>query len=240
MDERYYPGPELEVMQAAVNYCTWITDEIRPYVQGRCLEVGAGCGTLSRFLLRTNVQSLFCLEPAANLIAQLQIAVQCAQKPVEVINATLEEFTAATNERFESLVCINVLEHIPDDQRALQQLVELLHPNGYLCVYVPALPQLFGSMDTTFGHQRRYTRERLKVLVHRAGLRIEKLYFLNSVGVVAWWLLGKIFRQRTVTLAQVQRYDRLLIPLIRRLERIISPPIGQNLLLVAQQTRGES
>lgn len=236
MDDNYYPGPELEVMQAAVNYCTWITDEIRPYVQGRCLEVGAGRGTLSRFLLHTNVQSLCCLEPAENLISQLQRAVQCARKPVEVINETLGAFATVTSERFESIVCINVLEHILDDQKALQQMVKLLHPKGYICVYVPALPRIFGAMDTTFAHRRRYTRDQLKVLARQAGLRIERLYFLNSVGVVAWWLLGKVFRQRTITLAQVQRYDRLMIPLIRRLERIVSPPIGQNLLLVAQQT----
>lgn len=240
MDDRYYPGLELEAMQAAVHYCAWIAAEIDPYVQGRCLEVGAGRGTISRLLVRSALRSLWCLEPSINLIPQLQTAVQASPKPVTVIDATLDEFAAAANERFESIVCINVLEHIVDDQKAMQQMNALLSPGGSLCIYVPALPGIFGAMDVSFGHHRRYTRARLQTLAQQVGLRIEKLRFLNCVGVIPWWLLGKVLRRSTFTRSQAVAYDRLVIPAVRYLEGLVSPPFGQNLLLIAKQTRDKS
>jgi SAM-dependent methyltransferase len=233
--ENTYPGTELDALRSAVNYYKWITDEIQPYLRGHGLEVGAGYGTVSRFLLGTALQSLSCIEPDERLVTQIRATLQSSTKPVTIACATLEAFARVTTERFDSIVAINVLEHIADDQQALQQMHTLLAPNGVLCIYTPALPTLFGSLDVSFGHHRRYTRRRFEALIPPTGLQIEKLKFFNFIGILPWMIMGKLFRRRSLTHTQVSISDRFLIPLTRRLEKIVSPPIGQNLLLVARK-----
>jgi len=143
----------------------------------------------------------------------------------------LAEFAPTIDERFESIVCINVLEHIQDAQQALQHLQQLLRPNDYLSLYVLTLPGLFGSLDVSFGHYRRYTKRRLAALARQVGFTIEKLRFVNSVDVVSWYIPGKLFHRHTRTRGRIMVYDRLAIPIIRRRERIVSPPLGQSLLV---------
>lgn len=235
MEEHTYIGTELDALRSAVNYYRWITDEIHPYLQGHGLEVGAGYGTVSRVLLKTSLQSLYCIEPDERLVTQIRATLHSSTKPVTVVRATLEAFSRVTTERFDSIIAINVLEHIADDHQALQQMHALLTPNGVLCIFTPALPKLFGSLDASFGHHRRYTRQRLEELIRHTGLQIEKLRFFNFLGILPWMIMGKLFRQRSLTHTQVSISDRFMIPLTRRLEQIISPPIGQNLLVVARK-----
>lgn len=230
-----YAGTELEALRSAVNYYRWIIDEIQSYLHGHGMEIGAGCGTVSRLLCETALQSLCCIEPDERLVAQLQATLPPSTKPVRVLCTTLGEFSPNTSERFDSIIAINVLEHIADDREALQHMRTLLAPNGVLCIYTPALPALFGSLDVSFGHHRRYTKQQLAALVSQAGLQIEKLLFFNLLGILPWLIVGKVFRQHSLGRTQVNIADRILIPLARSLERIISPPIGQNLLLVARK-----
>lgn len=230
-----YAGTELEALRSAVNYYRWIIEEIQSYLHGHGVEIGAGCGTVSRLLLDTALQSLCCIEPDERLVTELQATLPLSTKPVRVVCTTLEEFSLSTAERFDSIIAINVLEHIADDREALQQMRSLLAPHGVLCLYTPALPALFGSLDVSFGHHRRYTKQHLATLVSQAGLQIEKVLFFNLFGILPWLIVGKLFRQHSLGRTQVNISDRIFIPLARRLERIITPPIGQNLLLIARK-----
>lgn len=229
----FYEGSELEGLRLATNYYTWLCEEFRPYLRGRCLEIGAGRGTFSKFLLKTDISALCCLEPAANLIPLLESEVQRSNKPVTIIHATLAQFFESAVESFDCLVCVNVLEHIEDDKEAMRHMHNLLKVGGHLCLFVPALPWLYGSLDAQFGHYRRYTKRRLEELARQAGFAIEKLRFFNLLGVITWFLMGKILRWRTWNATPVAAYDRLIIPFLRRLERRFSPPLGQSLLMVA-------
>jgi SAM-dependent methyltransferase len=233
--EDFYEGSELEGLRLATNYYTWLCEEFRPYLRGRCLEIGAGRGTFSKFLLETDITALWCLEPAANLIPLLRSEVSKSGKPVKVIQATLAQFVASAPEPFDCLVCVNVLEHIEDDSEAMRQMNDLLKAGGHLCLFVPALPWLYGSLDAQFGHYRRYTKRRLEELARQVGFAIEKLRFFNLLGVITWFLMGKILRWRTWNATPVAAYDRLIIPFLRRLERRFSPPLGQSLLMVVRR-----
>jgi SAM-dependent methyltransferase len=185
--------------------------------------------------LETDITALWCLEPAANLIPLLRSEVSKSGKPVKVIQATLAQFVASAPEPFDCLVCVNVLEHIEDDSEAMRQMNDLLKAGGHLCLFVPALPWLYGSLDAQFGHYRRYTRRRLEELARQAGFAIEKLRFFYLLGVITWFLMGKILRWRTWNATPVAAYDRLIIPFLRRLERRFSPPLGQSLLMVVRR-----
>ena len=231
--EDFYEGSELEGLRLATNYYRWLCEEFRPYLRGCCLEIGAGRGTFTKFLLETDITALCCLEPAANLIPLLQLETQASAKPVTIVQATLAQFFELAEAPFDCLVCVNVLEHIEDDREAMRQMHDLLKVGGHLCLFVPALPWLYGSLDAYFGHYRRYTKRRLEELARQEGFIVEKLRFFNLFGVFTWFLMGKVLRWRTWGTTPVVMYDRLIIPFLRRLEQCFSPPLGQSLLMVA-------
>lgn len=208
-----YEGSELAGLQAAVNYYSWIADEFRPYLRGRCLEVGAGRGTFSKFLLNTAIEALVCIEPAANLLPLLEAELIDASKPVVVAPTTLEEFAQTPKEHFDCLVCLNVFEHIEDDAAAMEQVRNLLKWGGHLC----------------------YTKRRLKKLAEQTGFAVEQLRFFNFARVVTWFLMGKILRWRTWGKSPVVAYDRLVIPFVRFVESFVALLFGQSLLMVARR-----
>lgn len=98
---------------------------------------------------------------------------------------------------------------------------------------MPALPSLYGTLDASFGHYRRYTKGQIKHLVSSAGFCILRLRFFNIIGVFTWFLMGKVLRWQTWGASPVIAYDRIIIPLLRRFESLVPPPFGQSLLLAA-------
>lgn len=141
------------------------------------------------------------------------------------------------NHSFDCIVCVNVLEHIKDDLEAVKQIRSLLQPDGHFCLLVPAHPFLYGTLDESFGHHRRYTKKRLRELALLTGFSIERLRFFNAAGVFTWLLMGKVLRWRTWGKSPVAAYDRIVIPCTRWLENLIAPPLGQSLLMVARKAK---
>lgn len=229
-----YEGLELEGLKEAINYYQWIVDEFWPYLRGACLEVGAGIGTFSTFLLKTPICSLTCIEPSPNLVPLLQDRLTGGRKPVTIIQSTLQDFANNSSVLFDCIVCLNVLEHIEDDYIAMEHMKNLLKPNGHLCLFVPAHPWLYGTLDESFGHFRRYTKRYLTNLIKETGLIVKSLKFFNFVGVFTWILMGKILHWRTWGRSPVAAYDRLIVPICRSIERFLKPPFGQSLLVVAK------
>jgi hypothetical protein len=100
---------------------------------------------------------------------------------------------------------------------------------------VPAIPAIFGSLDRAFDHFRRYTRTDLRAKLVGAGFEIERLHYLNMLGVAAWFASGRILRRTTLGREQVRFYDRFVIPTLRRIETHFTPPIGQSILAIARK-----
>jgi SAM-dependent methyltransferase len=138
---------------------------------------------------------------------------------------------------FDAAFSFNVLEHIKDDQAAFRNIRESLVPGGRFVCFVPAFPVLYGPMDTSLGHHRRYRRRELRDKAEAAGFNVLHLYYMNSLGFFAWFLNGRVARSNTPAGGQttVLAYDRFVIPSLRWLEGIKHPPFGQSLMLVAQR-----
>jgi SAM-dependent methyltransferase len=231
-----YAGTELAAMAEARNYQRWILSRCRPHLGRVVLEHGAGLGTYSALLLREAIEQLIALEPAANLVAALGEQLAQFGPRAEIVAGTLEDRVAELRARgVESVVSINVLEHIDDDVRTLRAMHDVLAPGGRLILFVPALPWLYGSLDVAFEHRRRYAKRELVAKVAGAGFRIESVRFVNLPGVLPWWLSGRVLRRRTLEPGAVRFYDRFALPLVSRLEGWLPPPIGQNLLLIARR-----
>lgn len=230
-----YTSDELEAMASARNYCRWIVGQWRPYLHGRILELGAGTGNFSTYLLRESIESLYLIEPARNLFDTLQRRLGHEQRVI-LRKGTLDEcLPELRTDPVDVAVTVNVLEHIVDDIHVLRGLKGAVRPGGTVLVLVPALPLLYGAADETFGHVRRYTKSGLIDAFRAAELSTVSIRYFNFLGAFAWFTAGRILRRRSLTPAMVKFSDRTVIPLTRLLERLVVPPFGQSLVAVARR-----
>lgn len=218
-------------MVNARNYYGLILRAFEPHLGSHVVEVGAGIGTFSEFLLGARPQSTFTLvEPADNNFVRLAARFQSDPR-VRPVHGYLEQL--AVGDAADTVVAINVLEHVEHDLEFLRAAHRLLSPTGTLLLYVPAHPAIFGTLDEVFEHYRRYTREALATRLKEAGFAHSTLRYVNAPGVLSWFLAGRVFRRRTLSARDVRLYDRWVTPLVGRVERHWSPPFGQSLLAIA-------
>jgi len=231
-----YSGTELEAVGEAKNYYDWIIDSFAGRIGERAIEAGAGIGTVSDLILqRAAPRDLLLIEPDGGNARLLRERFQKDDR-VLVHHGYLEGF--ASSLKADSVIAVNVLEHIDRDADFLRAAHEALVGAGYLLLLVPALPAIFGSLDRAFDHFRRYTRSGLRKQLLDAGFEIETLRYLNTLGVAAWFVSGRVFRRSTLARAQVRFYDRRVIPWLRAIEGRFEPPIGQSLLAIARKPGG--
>jgi SAM-dependent methyltransferase len=229
-----YFGRDLEAMSFARNYHAWIRDEFAPYLTGDVAEVGAGTGNFSQMLLQTsNLKRLLAIEPSANMFPHLRDAL-AQDTRADAENQTLDAIYAQHCEQFDAITYVNVLEHIERDAQQLQFARDTLKPGGHLLIFVPALPWLFSNLDRQVGHFRRYTRKPLRNLVVGAGFEIVKLHYFDVAGILPWYV-AFVLMKRPIGGGSVSAYDRFVVPPMRKIESLIRPPIGKNLLLVAKK-----
>jgi Methyltransferase domain len=129
---------------------------------------------------------------------------------------------------------INVLEHIKDDEKELAHVYKTLKSGGHVLIFVPTLSWLYSDLDKTIGHYRRYHKRELVKLMKDAGFDVVKVKYLDFSGMIPWYIAFVLLR-RVITSGNVSAYDKWIVPAIRRIERIIKPPIGKNLLLVGKK-----
>lgn len=228
-----YSGTELDAVAEAVNYYDWIVDSFAAHIGRRCVEAGAGIGTVSKLVLdRASPSSLTLIEPAANNVPALRERFT-GDSRVKVYHGYLEDLTGSLET--DSIIAVNVLEHVEKDDEFLKASYNILTPGGSLLLLVPALPSIFGSLDRAFDHFRRYTRSGLHASLLVAGFEIETIHYLNMVGVAAWFVSGRILRRTTLGRGQVRFYDRWVIPVVRRLESLIPAPVGQSIVAIARK-----
>jgi SAM-dependent methyltransferase len=233
MVDNNYEGSDLEVLANMPNYHGWIMSWLGPYVGGRVLEYGAGTGTIS-YYLRPLAQSLTLIEPSANL--QTALRAKFADDPaVEFYPMTLENHVSGLGSNtMDSVVLVNVLEHIEDDKRALSELARIVAPGGYILIFVPALSFLMSDLDSQLGHFRRYHRVELQNKLEAAGVEVIACSYFDLPGVIPWFILNKLLGSTSFSPALVRLYDIAVVPLARRIEAVVSPPFGKNLVAIGR------
>jgi len=133
----------------------------------------------------------------------------------------------------DSILYVNVLEHVEDDSAELASIYSLLRRGGHALIFVPANRWLFGSMDRQLGHYRRYSMAELRDKCEKAGFTVCLASHFDFFGVLPWWVKYCLLRSSAMEPATVRFYDRWVVPLSRAIETRISPPVGKNLLVVA-------
>jgi SAM-dependent methyltransferase len=226
-----YFGRDLEAMSFARNYHEWVLAEIAPYLGRSVAEVGAGVGSFSALLLGTGIERLRAFEPSNNMYPVLRDAL-ASDPRAAAVNDFFQPETAGG--RFDSIVYVNVLEHIEDDAAELGRAREALNPGGHVLVFVPALPWLYSELDRQVGHFRRYWKGPLLDLVRESGLEIVKARYFDIAGILPWYVNFVLFKN-SIGGASVSLYDRVVVPIMRVLEGVLRPPVGKNVVLVARR-----
>ena len=226
-----YTGTELDALAGARNYYRAIIDHFRPHFGRKVLEVGAGIGTFARHVLdETSVEEMLLVEPADNTIPMLRGRF-AGDRRVTIAQGYLEQVTP--NPSVDSLVAVNVLEHVENDLGFLRAAHDRLRPGGRVLLFTPALDQIFGTLDEAFGHFRRYTKTLLADRLRAAGFEDLRLRYTNFPGIASWFLAGRVLRRRTIAPRDVALYDRMVMPWVTAMERHWEPPLGQSIIAIA-------
>jgi SAM-dependent methyltransferase len=235
-DRTFGAAGDLERLGAAGHFFDWALQELRPFLHGRVLEVGAGMGTITRRLVELDPGlSIVALEPAGNVFGSL--ASYAALTPrVTAHRQTLREYLTGSEERFDAVVYLNVLEHVEDDAGELRLAAAALRGGGALLVFGPALEWLYSELDYKAGHYRRYDLDRLGELARAAGFEVLSLRYFDVVGVLPYFAAYRLLRRPAISGSTLWGYDRLLVPVSRLLQRAVPrPPMGKNIVLVARK-----
>lgn len=231
MNDSHYIGQELGIFEHARNWKTYWSSEIRSFLTGDVLEVGAGLGVNTEFAKFDGVSSWVCLEPDPTLAGRIRdrIAGQ-----VTLVNCRVQigsTKTLVATPQFHAILYIDVLEHISDDHDELNRASRLLHSCGRIIVLAPAHQWLFTSFDQAIGHFRRYNRATLSECKPRDCI-LEKLVYLDSAGMLA--SIGNLLflRQSMPTMSQILFWDRVLVPSSKLLDPLTLHLIGKTVLAV--------
>lgn len=234
-NDHFYEGHDLEVLASDMpRYYRWILEQFLPELRGLAVEYGAGIGTASRLILE-HVERLDLVEPSPNLAHRLEAQFQ-AEPRVKVFAEPLETHVAGmADASMDSVVLVNVLEHVEEDGHALAEIRRALRPGGCLLLFVPALSWLMSDLDRLHGHFRRYHRRPLVAALSAAGFEIVRSRYMDLPGALAWWLLNTVGGSVSFNPRMVAFYDRFVVPVARVLEGLIAPPIGKNIVVVARR-----
>jgi SAM-dependent methyltransferase len=218
----------LDTLDDAVNYMRWIVDLARPHLRGPILEVGAGHGTFTGAF--AEIAPVHAVEPGTHGSAFLRERFADDTR-VTVTAGMISDVPEGP--AYGSAVMINVLEHIDDDVGALRDIRSRLLPDGRIAIWVPAFQLLFSDFDRKLGHHRRYRKAGLRSVVESAGFDVVDARYVNAPGFFSWLLITRLLKQEPTAGPLVTIFDRVVVPVVRRLESIVAPPFGQSILLIA-------
>ena len=235
--DHQYVGIELDLFAQVTNWNAYIKSEIGRYIKGHVLEVGAGIGGITKIFFTGREESWTCLEPNEDLFQRLT-------KSMEQLLFNKNEFPKAIrgnidypalNRKFDTILYIDVLEHIKNDELEIIKAARKLKKNGCLVVLAPAHQFLYSPFDAKIGHFRRYHRKRL-IAIRPVDTKLLRVRYLDSVGCLASLGNKIILRAGIPTKNQIILWDRWMVPLSRIFDSAFGHKIGKSIYIVWQKT----
>jgi glycosyltransferase involved in cell wall biosynthesis len=224
----------LRRMARLQSYNAWLDARYRHYIGQRVLEVGSGVGNQTMYfidrerVIASDVERHYLRELTAKFGDRSNVRIASFRFPL-----TKAEADDLARERIDSIVCLNVLEHIQSDRAALADFARVLVPGGHLVLLVPSMPSLYGTLDIHLNHYRRYERAGLHRVVTEAGFAIDEMRYVNRPGVIGWWLNSRVLRRKVLPRQQLAAF-RWIQPLLK-LEERNPPSFGMSLLVLARK-----
>jgi ubiquinone/menaquinone biosynthesis C-methylase UbiE len=218
-----YSGDELNVFENAINWKAYWKLNLQQYLGNKVLEVGAGIGANTITLKDLPFERWLCVEPDINLAKKIIEKKQLGllSEKHEIKSCFISELS---NEKFDTILYVDVLEHIENDEEEIKNAFNLLSPNGKIIVISPAHNYLYTSFDQKIGHFRRYNKKMLRNLVVPS-TKLKELKYLDSIGLFASLANKMILKTSEPKLNQIKFWDSYMIPL----SKVIDPLIGFNM-----------
>ncbi len=215
----------LETLKDADEYYEWLFSKVQPFVRGKVLEIGSGIGNFAKWA-RSHGTEYHVSDADPALVNRLS-----ADFPHAFQWDLYQPFPRT--DLYDTIIILNVIEHLEDDLDAVRKIHERLVPGGHLIVMVPAMQFLFGSLDRAFGHFRRYTKSTMGGIIEKASFKILKSEYVNVIGMLGWFLYGRILKTDRLPQKLCSHFN-LVIPLLK-LERPVASFTGLSLILVAKK-----
>lgn len=200
----------LDALAAASRFNRWIADTIQPYVGENVMEIGAGIGNLTRFLIPRRKRYVVTDNDPEHLA---HLSGRYHHRPnVEICLTDLSnaECFRRFHAQMDSVVCLDALEHIEDDMAGLRNIHSVLRPGGRAIVLVPQDQRIFGTLDAALGHYRRYSESELREKMERAGLPASTVIMFNRVSRPAWYVSGRLLKRKSLSVRQMRWFDRFV------------------------------
>lgn len=217
-------------------YFRWQVEQFLPYLGQRILEIGCGVGGIIELLGNRELIHGLDVEPEVLAYARerFQGRPECRFDLLDITQASPDQLASLRENRFDSVVCINVLEHIRDDIAALQRMEAVLQPGGTLALLIPAHLALYGPYDKVDGHFRRYGKTYLRTILLHTNLQVVRMHYFNAIGAMGWWVQYRLLRRSIHGQGQLGLMNRLL-PLVRVVEKLLKPPFGLSLVAICRK-----
>jgi SAM-dependent methyltransferase len=248
--DKYSGHSNLEITSQNRRFNNWLYKKISPGLKkvGNILEIGSGLGTYSEMIIQdmstyssssSSSTLSFCsssshitiTDISTTYLEKLQKSFSSSRN-VSVSRLDLDcraDYDKIGYEKFDSIVALNVLEHVEKDEFALQQLYKMLKNEGMLIILVPCHKFLYNVIDKSVGHYRRYTKKELVYKIRKSHFTIERIFYFNMLGIAGWYLNGNLAKNAQINSAASKIFDRL-VPFSEFLERITRHKIGLSLI----------
>jgi len=228
----------LETVARNDNFNNWMYSEIKPYINGNILEVGSGLGTFSRKIIKDfPANAVFLSDVNEEYLRRLRQSFTISNN-TQVVKLDLNnpgDFAALSPNQFDTIICLNVLEHIADDIFALQEIKKLLKSNGRLILLVPCHKWLYNELDKAVLHYRRYHKRELTQKIVQAGFLVERLWYFNFFSIFGWFVNGTIFKKAKLSRHAFTIFNAA-VPILRLIEKyILARSVGMSLIAIAKK-----
>jgi SAM-dependent methyltransferase len=215
----------------APRFNQWLYRKIEPYVGHRIIEIGAGIGNLTGYIRAETVIATDYSDRYLNVLRGKYVS--AAHITIDRFDLSGDDPTRFSSEQIDTVICLNVLEHVEDDDAGVRLMRDVLSPGGRLLLLVPYSQALYCNYDKQLGHFRRYTRTSVRDVVSRNGFTVERVFLFNFFGGLGWYVTGKIFHKSHLNPGSVRAFERF-VPLFQRIE-FFGTPFGASVICIARK-----
>ncbi len=224
----------LKIMEGAGRYNEWLFLQCQPYVGNRVVEIGSGIGNITKFLVSRDLVVATDYDASYLTAIQQQFGDYTNVKIAKLDLTDAQDVTNIAKEKPDTVVALNVIEHIENDALAVQNIFKLLTPKGRFIMLVPAHQALYSPVDKLVGHHRRYAAAQVRALLEQAGFRVLQCSYRNWLGAIGWYVNGRILRRNRIPSHQLRLFD-LFVPFLQYIDQWCPFPFGISVLAVVEK-----